>query len=84
MKKIWAILLVAHFLFLVVSFAEKKTAYRFVIVPKDMNPWFYQVYEGAKLATKMLEESTGSKFVILMTVHPKRQMLQNKIRFLKI
>ena len=35
-----------------------------MIVPKDMNPWFDQVYEGAKLATKMLEEFTGSRFVI--------------------
>ena len=35
-----------------------------MIVPKDMNPWFDQVYEGAKLAAKMLEESTGSRFVI--------------------
>jgi ribose transport system substrate-binding protein len=64
MKKILAILLVAHFLIPVVSFAEKKTAYRFVMVPKDMNPWFDLVYEGAKQAAKMLEETTGSKFVI--------------------
>ena len=64
MKKILAILLVAHFLIPGISFAEKKTTYRFVIVPKNMNPWFDQVYEGAKLAAKMLEEFTGSRFVI--------------------
>ena len=29
-----------------------------------MNPWFDQVYEGAKLAAKMLEEFTGSRIVI--------------------
>jgi ribose transport system substrate-binding protein len=80
MKKIMTIVLAINFLIPSISFAEKKATYRFVLVPKDSNPWFEQVHEGAKSAAKMLEEWTGSKFVIEYRPPNKADVLeQNKI-----
>lgn len=43
---------------------KKKALYRFIIIPKVMHPWFDLVHEGAVDAASMLEEWTGSKFII--------------------
>lgn len=46
------------------SKTDKKSEYKFVIVPKVVHPWFDQVNEGAKKAAKMIEDQTGSKVSI--------------------
>ncbi len=87
MKSLLTVLLIAIFFVPLLSFAEKKTSYHFVIIPKDTNPWFDQVHDGAKLAAEMLEESTGAKFIIEYRAPKKadafeqNQIIENVINF---
>ncbi|HLW59853.1 MAG TPA: substrate-binding domain-containing protein [bacterium] len=55
-------------------------SYRFVIVPKVVHPWFDAVVDGAKAQAKLMEEATGSKFVIDYRAPSKADVvLQNTI-----
>src|SRR3712207_3864298 len=39
---------------------EKKSSYRFVIVPKVVHPWFDKVNDGAKQAAAVIKAQTGA------------------------
>lgn len=82
MRKVFMILLVLFFLMPSLCFAEKKGSYRFVLVPKVVHPWFDLVHEGAKQAAKMLEEWTGSKFIIEY-LPPKKALTAEQNQILK-
>ena len=80
MKKTLVFVVVCLFLIPSMSFAEKKSSYRFVVVPKVVHPWFDKVVEGAKEAAKMLEEQTGAKVAIEYRAPQKADVVeQNQI-----
>lgn len=80
MKKLVVLLLVALFIIPSAALAEKKSEYRFVIIPKVVHPWFDLVHEGAKMAAKMIEEQTGTKVTIEYRAPQKANVVeQNQI-----
>ena len=82
MKKLSVIICIFLCLAATVSFAKKKDSYRFVIIPKVVHPWFNLVYVGAQDSARMLEEWSGTKFIIEY-LPPKKADVAEQNRILK-
>jgi len=54
----------------------KKDAYRFVIVPKVVHPWFDKVNEGAKAAAAAIKAQTGSNVEVIYSAPQSADVVQ--------
>lgn len=57
-------------------------AYRFVIIPKVVHPWFDLVHDGAKQAARMIEQQTGRP-VTLDYQPPQKAEVAEQLRLLE-
>ena len=56
--------------------AEQQDAYRFLIVPKVVHPWFDKVNEGAMMAAAALEAQTGASIEIVYSAPQSADVVQ--------
>ncbi|WLS11196.1 substrate-binding domain-containing protein (plasmid) [Shinella sumterensis] len=56
--------------------ATKKDAYRFVVVPKVVHPWFDKVNEGAQAAAAAIKAQTGSDVEVIYSAPQAADVVQ--------
>lgn len=82
MKKLATLLACAAFALPVAAWAQdaagttKKDAYRFVVVPKVVHPWFDKVNEGAQAAAAAIKAQTGSSVEVIYSAPQSADVVQ--------